>query len=196
MILLFLFCILTVALLFQLLCWKAVVTYFGSIVRLKEQCWVNITILSLKHILALEIHLQGLMYRSLWSFCALRFLVKRHLRCIAVCCENLLQSIYFVWSANSKGPEIVSLWIRKNGGSMGNFTTFLFKFWWESFIPKWRRSLYEFATQVRVLVVGEQAGKSAWRKSRVMSRENEPVKDVCGLNGWILAAESQDSQRV
>lgn len=32
-------------------------------------------------------------------FCALRFLVKGYLRCTAFYCENLLESIYFVWSA-------------------------------------------------------------------------------------------------
>lgn len=54
--------------------------------------------------------------------------MKGYLRCIAVCCENLLESIYFVWSANSEGSEIVSLWIRKNGENMSNLTTFLLKF--------------------------------------------------------------------
>lgn len=58
-------------LLFQLLCWKSVVTYFRNIVRLKEQCWVNITILSPKHIFALDILLQGVMYRSVWPFSVL-----------------------------------------------------------------------------------------------------------------------------
>lgn len=43
------------------------------------------------------------------------FLVKGYLRCTAFCCENLLESICFAWSAYSEGPEIVSLWIRKNG---------------------------------------------------------------------------------
>lgn len=56
---------LTVALLFQFLCWKSVVTYFRNVVRLKEQCWVNITILSPKHIFALDILPQGLMHKSL-----------------------------------------------------------------------------------------------------------------------------------
>lgn len=40
--------------------------------------------------------------------------MKGYLRFI-VCCEKLLGSIYFMWSANTKGPEIASLEKKKWG---------------------------------------------------------------------------------
>lgn len=77
----------------------------------------------------------------------------------------VLKRIYFVGSTNSEGLDSVSLGKRKNGENVGNFATLLLKSWWEGFLPKWRRSLYEgaeghcayFATQVCV------CGETDWK---------------------------------
>lgn len=90
--------------------------------------------------------------------------MKAYLRRIAVCCENLPGSIYFVWSANSKEPEIVPLWIKK-WGKRGQLYNIPDQILMRVLSPN--GEVFMTLLLKCVLVVGEQAGNSAFRKRRV-----------------------------
>lgn len=91
--------------------------------------------------------------------------MKAYLRRIAVCCENLPDSIYFVWSANSKEPEIVPPWIKK-WGKRGQLYNIPDQILMRVLSPNGGEVFMTLLLKC-VLVVGEQAGNSAFRKRRV-----------------------------